>query len=73
MSTGGTTGLFTALGVTCIQDARSWWANDQPGCVSAPTDANYRRCLGWTNTPATVPCSGAYPTVQRLCRCDRLA
>ena len=24
-----------------------------------------------TNTPATVPCSGSYSTVERLCRCDR--
>jgi hypothetical protein len=50
---------------------RNWWANDQPSYVSNPADANYGRCLGWNHTPTTVPCSGAYSTTNRLCRCDK--
>ena len=46
-SAAGSLSTFKSLGVSCIADYRNWWANDQPAYVSAPSDSNYGRCLGW--------------------------
>ena len=35
-----------AVAVVVVVD-RNWWSNDQPSYVSAASDANYGRCLGW--------------------------
>ena len=36
-----------AVGVIVVVVDRNWWSNDQPSYVSAASDANYGRCLGW--------------------------
>ena len=51
-------------------DPQPWWAENQPCFVAGKTDPNYGKCLGWSDHPAAVLCSGSYDTVQRLCRCD---
>eukprot|EP01113_Clastostelium_recurvatum_P035244 TRINITY_DN488_c0_g1_i1.p1 TRINITY_DN488_c0_g1~~TRINITY_DN488_c0_g1_i1.p1 ORF type:complete len:437 (+),score=110.68 TRINITY_DN488_c0_g1_i1:126-1436(+) len=66
----GSNAIFQKLGVTCNMDSRPWWANNQPGYVSASNDGNFKDCLGWNDVPTAVLCAGAFPTVQRVCRCD---
>lgn len=38
--------------------------------MSGSNDPNTGKCLGFTNVPSGVLCSGSFPTVRRLCRCD---
>jgi len=62
--------IFKQLGSDCVPDARAWWATNQPGVVTNSSDPNFHKCLGYTSVPGGVLCSGAYPTVSRVCRCD---
>lgn len=70
INTGNTTTLFTDLDVDCKFDSEPWWATNQPCFVSGSSDPNFGKCLGYIDVPPTgVNCSGAFPTVQRVCRC----
>jgi len=62
--------IFTSLGIQCEVDTQPWWAEDQPSYVSASSDPNYKKCVGYINVPAGVMCGATHPDVQRLCRCD---
>jgi hypothetical protein len=39
-------------------------------CFVSGNDPNKGKCLGYTSVPTGVLCAGAFPTVQRVCRCD---
>ncbi|KAH3765899.1 DUF2961 domain-containing protein [Pelomyxa schiedti] len=70
IETNNSAALFHQLGISCTEDTREWWAEDQPSYVSDPSDANYGRCLGYTSVPGGVVCGVSYSTVKRLCRCE---
>ena len=50
--------------------SNTWFANDQPGYVAGSGDPNRMRCIGFKSVPKSVPCTGKYWSVQRLCTCD---
>jgi len=66
IETDSNTHLFEQLNVTCKKlEPGPWWANDQPSF-----EPSTGTCIGYQNVPDAVACQGAYPTVQRVCRCD---
>ena len=50
--------------------SNTWFNNDQPGYVAGTSDPNRYRCIGFKTVPKSVPCTGNYWSVQRLCACD---
>ena len=50
--------------------SNTWFNNDQPGYVAGTSDPNRYRCIGFKKVPESVPCTGNYWSVQRLCACD---
>jgi len=68
--TNNSTLIFKQLGISCIEDSRVWWSEDQPSFVSDISDPNHGRCLGYINNPDAGQCAESNPSSQRLCRCD---
>ena len=50
--------------------SRTYFSKDQPAYVSDPSDANYRKCIGYVNVPDKIVCGATYRTSRRLCTCD---
>ena len=69
IETGDSAALFEKLGVGCIADNRTWWAQDQPCYVNDLGDVNHHRCLGFREVPSSVSCDSRHSSVRRLCRC----
>lgn len=69
IQTNNSADIFKTFGVNCELDSDPWWAEDQPSYISGK-DPNQGKCLGYTDVPSGVLCSGSFHASQRLCRCD---
>ena len=46
--------------LSCTGDADPWSAESQPSYVSEVHNLSYGKCLGYTNVPGGVQCSGRF-------------